>query len=312
VNYTLVGAFVLVMGAALIGILLWLASGGALRKNLDSYMAIEVESVAGLELNAPVKYNGVNVGKVRKILLDPTNPEHVNLTMSIEHSTPIREDTVAVLKTQGLTGIAFVELSGSTLDSPVLRATPGYEYPVIHTRPSLSARLENVLTTVLSSLDSTSKHINAILSDQNQENFKNTLADLASIAHTVAQKNDAIARSLHNADVTMANGAQLSAEARVTLDKIGKSADAIRVMGTSVTKSSELTGKAVNTLGSTVQGFSDVSLPEVERLIGELDALSASMRRVSEQTERSPNSLLFGIKPVPNGPGEQSPQVRKP
>ena len=61
------------------------------------------ESVAGLNLNAPVKYNGVEVGKVSDIRLDPVNPEKVRLTFAIEHGTPIKADTVAVLKTQGLT-----------------------------------------------------------------------------------------------------------------------------------------------------------------------------------------------------------------
>ena len=59
------------------------------------------ESVAGLNLNAPVKYNGVEVGKVSDIRLDPVNPEKVRLTFAIEHGTPIKADTVAVLKDAG-------------------------------------------------------------------------------------------------------------------------------------------------------------------------------------------------------------------
>ena len=105
-NYTLVGAFVLALGAALIAVVLWLASGGAFQKKYDLYHAIEDESVAGLNLNAPVKHNGVDVGKVQAIELDPLNPERVILLLAIERGTSIKEDTVAVLKTQGLTGIA--------------------------------------------------------------------------------------------------------------------------------------------------------------------------------------------------------------
>ena len=111
-NYSVVGAFVLILGALLIAGVLWLASGGALQKSYNQYLAIADESVAGLNLNAPVKYNGVDVGKVRKIWLDPVNPQRVILLFAIERGTPIKEDTIAVLKTQGLTGIAYVELSG--------------------------------------------------------------------------------------------------------------------------------------------------------------------------------------------------------
>jgi phospholipid/cholesterol/gamma-HCH transport system substrate-binding protein len=107
----LVGAFVLTLGAALIAGVLWLASGGSWQKQYDLYLAVVDESVAGLNLNAPVKYNGVDVGKVQDITLDSANPQQVRLLFAIEYGAPIREDTVAVLKTQGLTGIAYVELS---------------------------------------------------------------------------------------------------------------------------------------------------------------------------------------------------------
>ena len=63
-NFTVVGAFVLALGTLLIAGVLWLAAGGASRSAEDLYLAIEDESVAGLNLNAPVKYNGVDVGKV--------------------------------------------------------------------------------------------------------------------------------------------------------------------------------------------------------------------------------------------------------
>lgn len=74
VNYAVVGLFVLVLGTALVAAVLWLASGGMMQKKYDLYQAVEDESVAGLNLNAPVKYNGVDVGKVKTISLEPGNP----------------------------------------------------------------------------------------------------------------------------------------------------------------------------------------------------------------------------------------------
>jgi phospholipid/cholesterol/gamma-HCH transport system substrate-binding protein len=41
-------------------------------------------------------------------------------------------------------------------------------------------------------------------------------------------------------------------------------------------------------------------------LVGEVSILSASLRRLIDQTERNPRSLIFGRKPVPDGPGEKS------
>lgn len=307
VNYAAVGAFVLILGAALVAGVLWLASGGAFQKKFDLYLAVEDESVAGLNVNAPVKYNGVDVGKVRDIQLDPGNPERVNLIFAIEHGTPIKEDTVAVLKTQGLTGIAYVELSGGTPTSQPLRATAGNQYPQIRTKPSLAARLENVLTSVLAKLDSTSTNINAVLSDENRAAFSSALADIAKVARTIAARKDVIDAGMVNAGRTLENASRITAQMEPVINRIGNGADAIEKMGNEVARTSASAGKTVNSIGADMKRFTADTLPELERLLGELSVLSSSLRRLTEQTQRNPAGLLFGGKTVPEGPGESSP-----
>jgi phospholipid/cholesterol/gamma-HCH transport system substrate-binding protein len=306
VNYTIVGGFVLVLGAALIAGALWLASGGAFQKHYDLYRAVSDESVAGLNLNAPVKYNGVDVGKVREIRLDPGNPERVNLLFGIERGTPIKEDTVAVLNIQGLTGIAYVELSGGARDAPPLRAAPGSDYPVIRTKPSLSARLENVLTTVLAKLDSTSDNINALLSDENRAALTRTLADIAAVAHTIAARKDTIDAGITSAARTFENAARATARSGPVIERIDRSARAVEKMGNEVARTSASAGTAVDAVGADAKRFTAETLPELGRLLGELGVLSTSLRRLTEQTERNPRGLLFGRTPVPEGPGESA------
>ena len=304
-NYSLVGAFVLVLAAVLIGIVLWLASGGALQKKYDLYLAVEDESVAGLNLNAPVKYNGVDVGKVRSIDLDHDNAGRVNLLFAIERGTPIKQDTVAVLKTQGLTGIAYVELSGGAVSSPALQTLAGNQYPVIQTKPSLSARLENVLTNVLAKLDSTSTSINAILSDRNRAAFTSVLADMATVARTVAGREKQIDSGIKDAARTFQNTSQATAKIGPVIDRLGHTAEAVEKMGNEVAATSKSAGKTVDTVGNDVKRFTSETLPELDRLMGELTVLTTSLRRVSEQTERDPRGLIFGRKTVPLGPGEK-------
>ena len=311
-NYPLVGAFVLVLAALLVLGLLWLAAGGAFQTRYDLYQATEEESVAGLNLNAPVKYNGVDVGKVRQINLDPLNPALVHLLFAIERGTPIRVDTVAVLKTQGLTGIAYVELSGGAKDAALLRLVPPNRYPVIQTKPSLSARLENVLTSVLAKLDSTSSSINAILSTENRKAFSSALADMATVAHTVALRKDAIDSGLSAASRTFQQTAGASAQLAPVIERVGRGADAVEKMGNEVATTSASAAKTVDLVGADLQRLSQDTLPELKRLLGELGALSVSLRRLSEQTERDPRGLLFGRKPVAPGPGETGAGIAAP
>jgi phospholipid/cholesterol/gamma-HCH transport system substrate-binding protein len=304
VSYALVGGFVLLLGAALIAGVLWLASGGGIHEKPTLYLALVGESVAGLNRNAPVKYRGVDVGKVRDIRLDPDNPEQVRLVFAIDRGTPIKEDTEAVLKSQGLTGIAYVELDGGSPASAPLRASAPGELPVIRTKPSLSARLEDVLTTVLDKLNSTSDNVNKILSDENLASLKSTLADLSAVARTLAAQKGTIDAGLANAARTFDNSARLSAQLGPVVEQVGRSAEALERMSNATALASASAGKIVDALGADMKRFTGEALPELERLLGELTVLSASLRRLSEKVEGSPGGLLLGRRPVPPGPGE--------
>lgn len=307
-NYTLVGAFVLALATVAIAAALWLASGGAFKQQYDSYLAVLDESVAGLNLNAPVKFNGVDVGRVRQIQLDPLNPARVRLIFAIEHGTPVTVDTLAVLKTQGLTGIAYVELSGGSQSSARLVAAAGAMYPEIHTKPSLSARLENVLTSVLAKLDHTSSTIDAVLSDENRQALTSTLTHVAQLTKTLADRSATIDAGIQSAARTFDNSARLSADLRTqigpTLDKISRATDAVEKLGNAGALASTNAGKTVEAVGADVQRLTADTGPELQKLMAELSVLSASLRRLTEQTERAPNSLLFGRSPAPLGPGE--------
>jgi phospholipid/cholesterol/gamma-HCH transport system substrate-binding protein len=304
VSPALVGAFVLVLVGALIAGVLWLAAGGMTREKIDLYLAIVDESVAGLNLNAAVKFNGVDIGKVREIRLDPANPKRVRLLFAIEHGMPITVDTVAVLQTQGLTGIAFVELEGGTAGSAPLQAIPPERYPVIRSKPSLSARLENVLTSVLAKLDRTSSNIDAMLSEENRVAVSHALADVAVLARTFAARKDVIDAGIVNAARSFENGAQATEQLGPVVARIGRGAESVEKMGDAAALASAQAGRRIDAVGADLQRIGAQTLPELQRLLGELNVLSGSLRRLSEQTERNPASLLFGRSPARPGPGE--------
>ena len=310
----------MLLGAAIIFAVLWLASGGNLQKKYDLYQAILAESVAGLNVNAPVKYNGVDVGKVQNIQLDPENPERVQLLFAIERGTPIKVDTVAVLKTQGLTGIAYVELDGGAKNAAPLVATGQQQYPVIQTKPSLSTRLENILTTILAKLDNTTSNIDSLLSRENQQAFKSAVADIALVSKTIAARKAEIDAGIVNAARAADNTARATQklspivdkiepvinELNMTIAQINRSALAIEKAGNQAAIASTSAGKTVTSVGANIERYSTETLPEVQRLLAELNELSTALKRLIEQTERDPASLLRGRSTMPDGPGESS------
>ncbi len=306
VNYALVGVFVLVLGAALIAGVLWLAVGIGGQKDYAPFQTTFNESVAGLSINAPVKYLGVDVGKVRDVTIDPEHPQQVRLLLDIEHGTPIKQDTLAVLKSQGLTGITYVDLGGGTADAPPLVARGDGSVPTIRSKPSLTVRLETEATTALASLDRTLAAISATLSPENREALNRTLTDIAALTHTLASQQAAISAGIESTARAAHNAALASARLGPAIDRITQSAAAVEKMADQVARTGADASVAVNAAASGVRRIGSETLPEFDRLLGELNVLSASLRRLSEQTERNPSSLLLGAPTLPPGPGEKA------
>lgn len=302
VNYTVVGLFVTLLFIALVAGILWLSGAAQYRKNYDTYLAYMNESVSGLNLNAPVKYRGVEVGRVKRISLD--HGERVRLELDIEHGTPIKVNTIAILRVQGLTGIAQVDLSGGNRDAPDLKTRPGEKYPVIKTGPSLLMRLDTAVTDLLSSLNRVSVGLSAILDEDNRRAFRSMLADMATLSATLAANKDAIDSSMKGAARTMNNTAKISAEFPQLIERVSKSASALEKMAGDASRASVAVHKTVEGVSGGVTQVTDGVVPELERTVAEMRELSASLKRVSEEVGRSPNMLLLGKQPDERGPGE--------
>lgn len=300
VNFVVVGVFVLALSAALIGGVLWLSSSKSYRASYDIYQTYMHDSVAGLNLDAPVRYRGVEVGRVQEIALAPGNVEQVQLTLAIERGIPVKVDTVAILQVQGLTGIAYVELTGGGRDSPPLQKQANDSYPVIRSGPSLMTRLDSAVTVLLTNLNRTSENLNAVLDEDNRRAVKNTLADLAVLSRTLAARSGTIDDSLAAAAHTLKNVSRLSDELPQLVQRVQRSADAFDRMSGELAHAG---ARAGSTLDS-AQQFSASTLPEVHQLVLELRDLTVSLRHVSDQLEQDPSVLLRGKPQAKPGPGE--------
>jgi len=303
-NFAVVGVFVVALGAALIGGVLWLASGKYYGNRYDIYQTYMTDSVAGLNLNAPVKYRGVDVGLVRSIMLNPANVEEVQLTLAIQQGTPIKEDTIAVLQTQGLTGIAYVELSAGRKDSPLLKARSGEEVPVIRSGPSLLTRLDTAVAKALASLTRASDGLNALLDEDNRRAITQTLADLEMLSRTLAARSASIDAGLADAARTMKSAAALTAELPRLVQRIERSADAFDRMTTAVAGAGASAARTIDNTGTDVRRFASETLPEVRQLVGEMRDLTSTLHRVGSDLERDPGALLRGPPRAKPGPGE--------
>jgi phospholipid/cholesterol/gamma-HCH transport system substrate-binding protein len=220
VNYIIVGLFTLLLAAVAVIIPLWLTSGLE-GKSYNTYAVYMNESVDGLDLNAAVKYNGVNIGHVKSIKLNPVDTEQVILLLDIEQGVPITTHTVAVLETRGLTGVSDLGLKGgSPIGAKVLLPAPGQSYPVIQSGPSLYSRLDTALSSLTSSLDSVNKHLNRVFSDKNQQALTNILNNLDIITSSIAKHHGQLEKSFDKAQRILQNFSQSSENMPETFNQL--------------------------------------------------------------------------------------------
>ncbi|MEJ2517773.1 MAG: MlaD family protein, partial [Methyloceanibacter sp.] len=135
-NYLMIGGFILGALALIFIFVFWVANiaGGGNR-----YQIIFDSSVAGLTVGSRVGFNGIKVGEVQSFALDPQDARKVRVVISVSNNTPIREDSLATIKSMGLAGGSGVEISPGSPESPLLVATDGNPVPTIEAAPMAGA-----------------------------------------------------------------------------------------------------------------------------------------------------------------------------
>ncbi len=316
VNYVLVGGFLAFFGALLIGVVLWLGKTDY-RGSYDRYHALMRESVAGLSVDSTVKYRGVDVGRVKDIALNPDAPEEVRLTLDILHGTPIKTDTIAVLETQGLTGLATLNLTGGSREAPALELQAGQEYPVIKTGPSLFFRLDMALSKLLAdqgvsklmhNLTTLSEQATGFVGEENRAALRQILNDLATVTRALAAHSDRVDQGVLRASESAENLAKLTEslnrQVPALLDRLTKSAGSLQVMTDELARTSKAVGGVVQGSRPEIEQFTRQTLAETGQLVAEMRQLTATLQQVARQLEQEPSQLILGRRAGPRGPGE--------
>lgn len=304
VNYTIVGIFVLLLGGALIGVAVWLSEGGQYRHDQQKYHAYFDESVAGLNRNAPVRFRGVEVGRVVDITLAPDHSGRVQVLMKINRDTPIKQDTFAKLKTQGLTGIASLELAGGSAQSKPLTKSAGQEYPVIATQHSFLKQLDTSVNSLIGNLTETTENINALTDEEMRKSIKRMIANLEGLTRMLAEQRPAIEAMLKNSGRTFESSAQAAEDIGKLAKRLNQTAGVVETMATDVSAASRSFRATMDDTRQPMRDLSGQTLPELNALVVEMRELAVTMKRVGSEIEQQPEMLIFGRGQVRPGPGE--------
>ncbi|MEX0738262.1 MAG: MlaD family protein [Pseudohongiella sp.] len=195
-HHILIGLFTLIAGAAILLFVLWMTKYGDDR-NYQTFDIVFREAVSGLSVGSAVQYNGIGVGEVESLTLDPDDPRQVWARVRVVGTTPIKTDTQARLTLLNITGASGIELSEGTPESPLLTSGQG-GVAVIVAEPSSLARLrgdsEELILSVTTLLDSA----NRLLSEENAAYITRVLDNLDTVTTALAQEQDTLREGLQS------------------------------------------------------------------------------------------------------------------
>lgn len=295
-NYTAVGAFVLLITAMAVLFVYWY-SDNAERRDYTRYEIYFDGSVSGLSRGSPVRYLGVDVGRVYAMRIDRRSSARVQVIADIDSEAPVSARTVAQLSLQGVTGLLYIDLIENRGNLTVAEPVESERYPVIASSRSNFDLFLASLPELVAKANDTLIRVNTILSD----------ANIAALTKTIER----IEGAATHLPGMMQNAEALVAELRGSAKDFGATMVALRQVsersGPDVTEALAKLRAASAHLASASAGldrfisenerelrsFARDGLPEVERLLQDARSAAAEFRDLSRQLREDPGRLIY-------------------
>jgi phospholipid/cholesterol/gamma-HCH transport system substrate-binding protein len=301
--YVLVGSFVLLLVAGLVVAVLWFAQV-QFRESIVYYDVFFGGSVTGLNTGTTVRYNGIPVGRVGEIKLDPSDPTKVRVTIELQPGVPVKTDTVASLELQGVTGGTYVNLTGGTREASPLALEPGQRYPVIASRQSGLQRVVEGAPELLNRAIALTDQLSALLSPENREAVNETLENFRKVSAAAASHSDDIdhaledgAQALHDLRQTLASANDLLVSLKQMVQPNGEMGATLKSIGEASHQIADLAQRVDRTVAENepqVHSFTTTGLDQLQQLVQQSQQLVAQLSRIADSLSRDPSRLLYG------------------
>jgi phospholipid/cholesterol/gamma-HCH transport system substrate-binding protein len=295
-RYATVALFALACIAAAVAFIWWYSGQGD-RRDYDTYEIYFEGSVSGLSKGSPVRYLGVDVGRVTALSVDKRDARRVKVIADIDRSAPISGATQAKLGLLGLTGLLYIDLQQDPAADPKRPLARGEAHPVLAAgKGSIEASVEK-LPELLNKATDIMARIETMLADANIESVSRTLGNLErasqSLPETLADAR-ALAADLHRiSGSTLALTERLNqtlehaqpdlqatlANARAASEKLARTADGL--------------DRFVNENDGSFSRNAGASVAELQQLVIDAREASNEIRALARELRERPSSLLF-------------------
>src|SRR5215510_5457594 len=274
-NYVVIGLFTLAVIAGGFGFVYWFSRTGDGGERAV-YRVVFDGAVSGLRTGGWVLFNGIKVGEVSDLKLNPANPRQVIATIYVDRLVPMRTDTKVGLEFQGLTGIASIAVRGGAPDAPAL-APVGGKPPTLFAEKAATQDVTASVRDVAASTGALVRRVDDMLLE-NRDALKTTLGNLETFSATLARNSERLDRIM--AGLETMTGEQVKGELLDT-------ARSMRAL-------SDNLDKRTADIAVGLTRFSNNGLREYEALAVDARRTLADLGRAIRNFDRNPQRVLFG------------------
>jgi len=295
-NYLAVGTFILLVLGMGVAFVLWYTDANDGRE-YGMYEIRFAGSVSGLDRGSPVRFLGVDVGRVRRLAIDPEDPSRVEVVVEVDDSAPISAATRASLKYQGVTGLLYIELRQAADVPKSANLRQGRRYPIIDSVASDFDVLIESLPELMGRATALIERATRVLSDANLAALAATLSNLRettqsfpataeSINSLMTQMSATVAEVRGAAEGLRAITTESRPEIQSALEKMATTADNLAAASARIDR---FTQQSEAQLGN----FTEQGLFELQRLMRETRSAAREFRDLSRSLKENPSQILY-------------------
>jgi phospholipid/cholesterol/gamma-HCH transport system substrate-binding protein len=300
-HYVAVGAFVLAVIFLAFVAVLWLGRAEFAQETKRYYIYFR-GSVAGLNKGSQVQYNGIPVGRVIDIRVDPGNLEQIQVTVEIDTSiVDIKSDAQAFLEANILNGIATVQIRGGTREASELVPRPGHRYAVITAGRSELEEVKASLPDLVKDLKAVAHSLNEVLDESNRRAVSDTLQNVRSITGALVEPSRDVGEVVNNANQAVVELRSLFRKLEQSyVEKGGLKDQLSQTLGDADRLAKNLIDASrqiqllIQENRPGIRDFTHNTLNQLGDLVTDLQRFVAGMTRFAAELERNPPKLLFG------------------
>src|SRR5687767_8449851 len=306
-NYVAVGAFVLLVIVMVVLFVYWYSDA----RDSRDYQRYEIYfegSVSGLTRGAPVRYLGVDVGRVVNLRIDPRDSSRVQVLADIDAEAPVSDKTVALLQLQGVTGVLYVDLVQNSAYRQLIDPVASIKHPVIRSARSNFDVLLASIPDVMSQVTNIADRATRILSDENIAAVSTALKNVENASKTLPATMQEVSKLTADLRSTSEEIRATAASFRNVADAAGpdlqRAMERMRTIADNLARATAKFDGLVEDNRRDLRAFTRDSLPELERLLRDGREAANEVRDLTRSLRENPSQLLY----QPNEQGVSIPQ----